>query len=52
MILDYKMVCTKVYAEVYLFPFKSFKIMSLHQTDIQTRRRKKNSIFPDFPLFF
>ena len=26
--------------------------MSLHQTDIQTRRRKKNSIFPYFSLFF
>ena len=29
--------------------FKSFKIMSLHQTDIQTQRRKKKF---DFSLFF
>ena len=34
------------------FSFKSFKIKSLHQTDIKTRRRKKNSVFPYFLYFF
>ena len=32
--------------------FKSFKKMCLHPADMQTRRRKKISIFPYFSLFY
>ena len=38
--------------KIWIGNLKSFKIMSLHQTDIRTQRRKKNSIFPYFSFFF